>query len=160
LHGGSIRAQSEGLGMGALFTIDLPTEAPGAPGAEEAPPSEAPRQGRLRLLVVEDHPGTAAAIEQMLTAAGFDLSVTGSTAGAMALVERGSFDLLISDIGLPDASGYELMRRVQEVRPMPGIAMSGYGMAEDIAKSREAGFAEHLVKPVDVSQLERAIRQV
>ena len=68
--------------------------------------------------------------------------------------------MLISDLGLPDGSGYEILSRLGAARPMPGIAMSGYGMDEDIRRSREAGFAEHLVKPIEIPQLIAAIRRV
>jgi CheY-like chemotaxis protein len=67
---------------------------------------------------------------------------------------------VISDLGLPDQSGFELMRQIVEIRPIPGIAMSGYGMAEDIRKSREVGFLQHLVKPVSITRLEEAIRSL
>ena len=67
---------------------------------------------------------------------------------------------LISDLGLPDGSGYEVMRRVSATRNVPGIALSGYGMVEDVRQSREAGFIEHLVKPIDVKQLVAAIHRV
>ncbi len=71
-----------------------------------------------------------------------------------------SFDVLVSDLGLPDGSGYDVIRRVRAHQIVPGIAMSGYGMEEDVRRTREAGFTEHLVKPVEVSQLIAAIRRV
>ena len=76
------------------------------------------------------------------------------------MAQREPFDVLISDIGLPDGDGCEIMRRIRAIGNMPGIAMSGYGMNEDRRRSREAGFAEHLVKPIDVPQLIAAIRRV
>ena len=68
--------------------------------------------------------------------------------------------MLISDLGLPDGSGYEILSRLGAARTMPGIAMSGYGMDEDIRRSREAGFTEHLVKLIEIPQLIAAIRRV
>ena len=80
---------------------------------------------------------------------------------ALTLARNESFDIVIGDIGPPDATGYELLNRILNiVPPIQGIAMSGYGMEEDIRKSRKAGFDEHLVKPVDITQLERTLRRV
>jgi CheY-like chemotaxis protein len=81
-------------------------------------------------------------------------------ASASAAVDREPFDVIVSDLGLPDGDGYELMRRIRTIRSMPGIAMSGYGMNEDRRRSHEAGFSEHLVKPIDLEQLIAAIRRV
>ncbi len=81
-------------------------------------------------------------------------------AGALAAVERESFDVLVSDIGLPDGSGTDVMRAVRARGAVPGIAMSGFGMEEDVRRSREAGFSEHLVKPVAFGKLKEAIRRV
>jgi len=67
---------------------------------------------------------------------------------------------MISDVGLPDATGYELMQKIRQVRPIRGIAMSGFGMDEDMRKSFAAGFSEHLVKPVNFAVLEQTIRRV
>ena len=66
----------------------------------------------------------------------------------------------MSDIGLPDATGYELMQQIKSRHSMKGIAMSGYGLEEDVRKSREAGFSDHVVKPANVDQLEQAIRRI
>ena len=115
---------------------------------------------QLRLLIVEDHDDTARALRRLLGRAGFMVSVAGDVAGALALAGRESFDLVVSDLGLPDGTGYDLMAGLQKIQPLPGIAMSGYGMEDDVAKTREAGFSEHLVKPVEVPKLIAAIRRV
>ena len=70
------------------------------------------------------------------------------------------FDLLISDIGLPDRSGYDLMREVRSSRRLPGIALSGFGTEQDVNESRAAGFSEHLTKPINFEQLEKAIQNL
>ncbi len=87
--------------------------------------------------------------------------VADSLATGLELAAREDFDLLLSDLGLPDGSGLDLMRRVLADHPQArGIALSGYGMDEDIARSREAGFAEHLTKPINFERLEAVIAQV
>ena len=160
LHEGSLRAESAGAGQGATFTIELPA----APPALAAPALHLPAAGgaaqRLRLLLVEDHHDTARKLQTLLERSGYAVSTAGDVASALELAGRETFDLLISDLGLPDGSGYDVMAGLQKTQPLPGIAMSGYGMDGDVRRSREAGFAEHLVKPIGVPQLRAAIRRV
>lgn len=160
LHGGTIRAESQGEGRGATFIVELPGQPPAAalevPGPTEALPGVTP----LRLLLVEDHADTARTLARMLKAKGFAVVAAGDVASAIAAAERENFDVLVSDLGLPDGDGYEVMRAVRARRLVPGIAMSGYGMEEDMRRTAEAGFTEHLVKPVSVALLIAAIRRV
>ena len=160
LHRGTIRAESEGPSHGSTFIIELPGEMlqAVAPSPDAIPAAKGRPQ--LRLLVVEDHADTARTLHRLLKAAGFAVIAAPDVATAIATAERETFDVLISDLGLPDGDGYEIMRRVREIRSVPGVAMSGYGMDEDLRRSREAGFAEHLVKPIDMGQLIAAIRRV
>jgi PAS domain S-box-containing protein len=159
LHDGSIKAESEGLGAGSTFTICLPVAVAGADA--DQPAGAAPSMsGGIRILVVEDHEDTAAMLGRLLRGAGYSVSVANTAASAVAAAKQERFDLVLSDLGLPDATGYELIERLQELCEIKGIAMSGYGMEEDIRRSFEAGFSEHLVKPVDFSSLERAIRRL
>jgi PAS domain S-box-containing protein len=161
LHEGTIRAESTGPGRGATFLIELPSGAP--PPVSATPPSSPPQtapQEHPRLLLVEDHVDTSAALSRLLRRAGYQVTVAGDVATALAAAEREPFDVLVSDLGLPDGTGNDLMRRLREKRPVRGIAMSGFGMDEDQRCSREAGFAEHLVKPIDLPKLEEAIRRV
>jgi DNA-binding response OmpR family regulator len=102
---------------------------------------------------VEDHASTASTLARLLRKMGHRVSVAGGMGAALDLAGRLEFDLLISDIGLPDGSGLELMRRVREVRPMPGVALSGYGTEADVRQSLEAGFIQHLTKPINIEQL-------
>ena len=83
-----------------------------------------------------------------------------TAAAGLEFAGREPFDIVVSDLGLPDMTGYEFIQRLHETRALKGIAMSGYGMEEDIQKSFAAGFSEHLVKPLDLSSLERAIRRL
>ena len=162
LHGGTIEAHSDGVGAGATFRIELPLAA-GPNTATAEPPSDATpaRPGQpLRLLVVEDHADTARVLSRLLERGGHRVRTAGSAAEAMELAASESYDLVVSDIGLPDATGYHLMRDLRERYGLTGLAMTGYGMEEDLQKGREAGFAEYLVKPVNVTLLEQAIRRV
>jgi PAS domain S-box-containing protein len=161
-HGGTISAQSDGPGMGCTFVIELPraASAPGEQDTSDPWPSGVLDLGRLRLLVVEDNADTARALGKLLRAAGYWVQTADTVAAALELAARERFDVLVSDIGLPDATGYELIKRLRQRCKLPAIAMSGFGMDEDLRKSRDAGFSEHLVKPVRVSQLEEAIQRV
>ena len=161
LHRGSIRAESAGPGQGSTFMLELPEAAPDTAGKSPhfAPP-ESGEQPRMRLLLVEDHLDTARTISRLLRAAGFAVTTATDVASASAAASKEPFDVLVSDLGLPDGDGYEIMRRIRAIRSVPGIAMSGYGMNEDRRRSQEAGFTEHLVKPIDLPQLVAAIRRV
>jgi len=163
MHGGTITAESAGKGQGAAFTVRLDTTAQRAPLSSDG---RAPRASsdastaRSRVLLVEDHPDTARTLAKLLNLAGFDVKTAGSAALALQLAAGESFDVVVSDIGLPDATGYELMQQLRDRHRMKGIALSGYGMEDDMRKSREAGFVDHVVKPVNLSQLEAVIRRV
>jgi CheY-like chemotaxis protein len=114
----------------------------------------------LRVLLVDDHPDTCAALERLLTLRGHTVTAAHNMREALVTAGQGSFDLLISDVGLPDGNGMDLLRTVRTQQPIRGIAISGFGMDADIGKSLEAGFAEHLVKPVKLEKLEAAIARV
>jgi two-component system CheB/CheR fusion protein len=163
LHGGSLTVSSCGRGCGAVFTIHLPSALPEAP-VDSAPagrtvPAE---EGPLRILLVEDHLDTAEAMADLLRARSHRVTIAMDIKNALATVEavgEEGFDLLISDLGLPDGSGLDLMRKVSARYHLRGIALSGYGMDEDIRRSLDAGFVRHLTKPVSPQVLEAAIRQ-
>ena len=160
MHGGTIRAESAGLGAGATFVVALPNACAsveeGAPKAASGVPAGA---ADTRILIVEDHADTARILGRLLGKRGYQVQIAGRVEEALLALSE-PVDLIISDVGLPDGTGYELIRRALEIRPVIGIAMSGFGMEEDILKSREAGFSEHLVKPVDVVQIDEAIRRL
>jgi signal transduction histidine kinase len=161
LHRGTIRAESAGLGHGSTFVIELPGAAPEALGKPAGDVSAEPEgTRRLRILLVEDHADTARILSRLLGRAGYAVITASDVAEAETVAKREAFDLLISDLGLPDGNGHEVIRRVGAHRIVPAIAMSGYGMDEDMRRSREAGFTEHLVKPVDVAHLIAAIKRV
>jgi signal transduction histidine kinase/CheY-like chemotaxis protein len=158
LHHGTITAASPGVGLGATITIELPLcDAPECrPAATETAPAPAPK-GHVRILLVDDHADTLRGLTRLLERRGF--AVTPASTGAQALHEAGqqSFHLLISDLGLPDITGTELVRQIHAIQTLPAIALSGYGMEADRASSKEAGFSTHITKPVDFEQLITAI---
>jgi signal transduction histidine kinase len=165
LHGGVLTAWSEGEGAGAAFTVHLPLAGveclalPAVPAPVEAE-GELRAAGPLRLLLVEDHRDTAEAMADLLRAQGHRVTVAGTVTEALGAAESaGGLDLLVSDLGLPDGSGLDLMRELAARRGLRGIALSGYGTEEDVRRSREAGFEEHLTKPVDFQTLKDAIRR-
>ncbi|HZJ15122.1 MAG TPA: ATP-binding protein, partial [Chthoniobacteraceae bacterium] len=157
LHGGSLTAQSDGPNRGATFTIDLPL-ATQSPTTIAAVPSETARRRPLRLLVVEDHEATANVMVRLLTKRGYLVSAASNISEALAVLQKSPIDLLISDVGLPDGSGRDLMEKVRETHDLPGIALSGYGTEADLEQSSAVGFSVHLTKPVDIERLDREIQ--
>jgi signal transduction histidine kinase len=169
-HGGRLTALSQGKDRGATFTVELPLHVP-LPGPQ-APrldpirdqPASAPPEWAadrpLHILVVEDHADTALALTELLVTRGYRVTVAGSIAAAREAAAASAIDLVISDLGLPDGSGQDLMRELAARHGLHGIALSGYGMEEDVQRSREAGFDTHLTKPVNLEVLEAAIQQV
>lgn len=161
-HQGTITARSDGAGKGSVFTVlldltqEIPKKRPSA-GSLRATPEEAPG---LSILLVDDHPDTRSSFQSLLERRGHRITVASTVAEACAKADAGEFQLLISDIGLPDGSGYDLMRAMARHPRMRGIAVSGYGMKEDITRSREAGFSAHLTKPIRVAELEKSITEV
>ena len=113
-----------------------------------------------RILLVDDHLDTARAMGRLLRRWGCEVKTADSVASALEAAETTKFDILVSDIGLPDGSGLDLIQKLNARAPVRGIAVSGFGMEEDLNSSRRAGFAEHLVKPVDLGRLEAAIRKL
>jgi CheY-like chemotaxis protein len=113
-----------------------------------------------RVLVVDDHQDTCTGMKMMLERRGYEITVAYSAEQAVQKTHNQDFDLLISDIGLPDRSGYELMRELRESKGMPGIALTGFGSEHDISKARAAGFAEHLTKPINFERLQEAIQNL
>lgn len=160
LHSGSISAESKGAGRGSTFRVELPVAAAGSAFLADSEILE-PRAGEeLRVLIVEDHADTAAMLARLLGASGYDVAVANSAAEGLEISAGAVFDIVVSDIGLPDSTGYEFMKKLRTIRKIKGIAMSGYGMEEDIRRSLEAGFSEHLVKPVSLLSLQQAIHRL
>lgn len=176
LHDGQIGASSAGRDQGSTFIVVLPlargkmserTESRGEPDASRSnslhplppTPTRSPMpMNRRRILLVEDHSPTRLTLLHLLKSRHFDVSAVGTASDAHKLTLTNEFDLVISDVGLPDRNGYELMGELRAIQPrLIGIALSGYGMEEDLARSQAAGFSFHLVKPITIGLLEEAI---
>src|SRR5207247_1695745 len=114
----------------------------------------------LRILLVDDHTDTCDALERLLVRRGHLVAAAHNVRAALETAVRDQFDLLISDISLPDGSGMDLMAQLRAISPIPGIAISGFGNNGDIEKSLQAGFSDHLVKPIKLEKLEAAISRV
>ena len=163
LHGGTVRAESPGPGRGSVFTVRLPAARP-APAAPPHDGAVRPLTGR-RVLLVEDNDDTRRLLGMMLRLAGAQVRSVGSGDEALGLLAADPPDVLVSDIGMPGMDGYELVRRLRrmpapEVRTLPAIALTGFTAAEDRERAMQAGFQEHLAKPVELSALAAAIRRV
>ncbi|MEY2544431.1 MAG: hypothetical protein QOE81_1892 [Verrucomicrobiota bacterium] len=166
-HRGKISVESPGKDKGSTFIVQLKTVAApvrtdnGADGARPAvPEKKKPISRRHRLLVVDDHVDTCTGMRMMLERRGYDITVAHSAGQAVEKTQEADFDLLISDIGLPDRSGYELMSELRQSKGLIGIALSGFGMETDVTKARDAGFSEHLTKPINFDRLDQAIRHL
>ena len=113
--------------------------------------------GEIRLIVVEDHAETAEGLKKFLSATGYQVFVATDMASALSLASSVQFDVLLSDLGLPDGTGWELLKRLSAERRIRAIAFSGYNSPADRQRSAEAGFLEHLAKPLAPDQLCAAI---
>lgn len=158
-HGGTLTAQSEGRDRGSTFICSMPTLS----AAEVATvPSRGNREAShhsLKILLVDDHEDTCAALEKLLVRRGHLVAATHNLRSAMEAAVRNKFDLLISDVALPDGTGLDLMMRLRAISNIPGIAISGFGNNGDIERSLRAGFSEHLIKPIKLEKLEAAIER-
>jgi CheY-like chemotaxis protein len=157
-HHGYINAESQGRDRGTRVTTLLPTcERDSIPESTDAPCSTAKRKS-ARLLLVEDHEDTNRALTSMLRRCGYEVHSASDFRSALDIATSKQFDVLVSDIGLPDGSGLDLLKALRAKGDVFGIALSGYGMEEDIRRSGEAGFSHHLVKPVDLNKLDSIIQ--
>jgi len=157
-HRGTISAASAGKDKGATITVELPTTS-AADVAATLPQGAAPHCS-LKILLVEDHEDTLRAMARLLRKLEHSVITATCVVEALDAANEHEFDLLISDLGLPDGTGIELMRSILEKRPCKGIALTGYGMESDISGTRAAGFTAHLTKPVSFQDLANAIQQV
>jgi PAS domain S-box-containing protein len=172
LHSGTIRAESEGRDRGSTFVIELPLEVQASIGHDDRG-AQGDRSGvpnlvlqgealgpRRSILLVEDHTPTRVALERLLQRRNFQVFVAETAAEARGVAKEEKIDIVISDIGLPDGNGYDLMAELEGLYSVKGIAMTGYGMDSDVARSRSMGFSVHLMKPVSMQALDAAIANV
>ena len=156
LHGGSISAESEGESRGATFAIELATtgERPMRTAPERPGRHRLETRGRLSILLVEDDVDTGLAVRELLEEAGFDVRLADGVEAARRAFREQPAEILVTDVGLPDGSGLELFAGLKTSHPdLRGVVLSGYGMESDLERSRTLGFAEHLVKPLNLDRL-------
>jgi PAS domain S-box-containing protein len=158
-HGGGIEGSSSGPNQGATFTLRFPLSAGAARKTAPAAAIPAAQGPGLNILLVEDHKDTRVCIQRLLEATSHRITSAANALTALELAENTRFDLVISDLGLPDLTGHELMRRLHARFGIPGIALSGYGMENDLAASRQAGFKFHLTKPVSFERLKSFVAE-
>ncbi len=168
-HGGSLQAESAGLGQGSTFTVHLPIRhtpsahsRPKAPSTHTSEPSAvdtaSTRLDRLKVLVVDDEEDARSLLVEALGEQGAVVTSAASMAAALDEVERAVPDLIVSDIGMPHGDGYTLIRRIRQLPDgqggnVPAIALTAYARSEDVGHALAAGFQAHLAKPVDVPRL-------
>lgn len=157
-HQGKIAADSRGTGKGACFSVELPTSVQEIDRKVKKNATPAPERQSLRILLVEDHEDTNRSLTKLLRRRGYEVESANSVRSALDFAAAGRFDVLVSDIGLPDGSGIDLMAALESDRPSLGIALTGFGMEEDVQKTQQVGFAHHLVKPVDLNKLDSLIQ--
>ncbi len=158
LHGGTISVSSKGLGQGALFVIRLRAET--AANAAPAPPAASPNPPGRRVLIIDDNLDAAESLRLLLEFSGHSVSVAGDGPSGLALARSAPLDIVLCDIGLPLMNGYEVASAFRADRKLCGIrlvAISGYARAEDLARSKAAGFDAHLAKPPALEAIEREL---
>jgi signal transduction histidine kinase len=159
LHGGDVSATSRGPGQGATFRVRLPLALGPVASAGAAAPSVRPRGVALRVLVVEDNADAASTLREALELLGHEVHVASDGDAGVAAAERIAPDVVVCDIGLPGIDGYEVARRLSArdgARPLL-VAVTGYALPEDRRRALEAGFVQHLAKPLRIEDLERVI---
>jgi PAS domain S-box-containing protein len=172
MHHGTIQASSAGSNQGATFTVKLPGAMMPPHGASDTsirlsaePKVEAANQNnefnrQYRLLLVEDHKPTLQVISGLLRRDGYEVNTAGTVSDALRVASVESFDLVISDLGLPDGTGIQLMQQLRGLYQLKGVALTGFGMEEDVTRSQDAGFIAHIIKPVHMIELRRIIRGI
>ncbi len=162
LHGGSLHAFSAGPGLGSTFSLSLPLHAARAQEAviDSQLPAETAQGTGKKVLIVDDNVDAATTLSELLRVWGYQTSVVHDAPAALDLLDEVAVDIALLDIGLPVMDGYELARRIRgrpEARELRLIALTGYGQSSDQLQSRSSGFDAHLVKPVDIGKLVRAL---
>jgi signal transduction histidine kinase/ActR/RegA family two-component response regulator len=162
LHSGTIEASSEGSGKGSCFTMTFPLAREN--GQDDKRESSSDRKNLpakapgLHVLLVDDHEATRSTLAKLLANRHYKVTVAGSVGEAVALGKQFKFDLVISDIGLPDGTGYEVFKAILKHSPNAmGVALTGYGMEKDLVDSKESGFSMHLTKPVRIDALDSVL---
>lgn len=158
-HRGTLTAESPGKNQGATFTATFPVAEHSAGASKNVVPSLPAERKSMRVLLVEDHEDTNRSLTHLLRRRGYHVHAARSVQSALAMAATEQFDVLVSDIGLPDGSGIDLMQKLTTDHPVFGIALTGFGMEEDVRRSHEVGFHHHLIKPVDLNRLDALIQR-
>jgi signal transduction histidine kinase/DNA-binding response OmpR family regulator len=160
MHDGRIVAESGGRDQGSTFSVFFPVAEGEARQISSSAPSPHRSRTSLRILLVEDHEDTNRSLTNLLRRRGYHVQPATTFHAALDHAANEQFDVLVSDIGLPDGSGIDLLQKLNAARPIPGIALTGFGMESDIRQSRDVGFSHHLIKPVDLNKLDSIIQEV
>jgi signal transduction histidine kinase/CheY-like chemotaxis protein len=158
-HSGKLVAESAGRNQGATFTAVFPVVEHNAGGRRDSAPSLPAARKSMRVLLVDDHEDTNRSLTQLLRRRGYHVQPAYSVQSALEAAAHERFDVLVSDIGLPDGSGIELMQKLKSDHAIFGIALTGFGMEDDLRRSHDVGFNHHLIKPVDLNKLDALIQQ-
>jgi signal transduction histidine kinase/DNA-binding response OmpR family regulator len=159
LHSGGIVIDSPGKGHGTTVTVTLPAVAEQPSRSADSLPAGNPAGENLKILLLEDHVDTNESLTLLLELRGYTVRSALNVAAALDLASSEHFDLLLSDLGLPDGTPAAVMKKVAERNGTIGVALSGFGMERDVEMSRGFGFSHHLVKPVDVGRLMEILEQ-
>jgi two-component system CheB/CheR fusion protein len=163
LHGGRVAAESEGIGQGASFSVWIPLEKEGEAALRTESTGATGALRRKFILVVDDSPETTEMLGKLLELEGAFVESARSGAEALEIAQRKRFDLVVSDISMPEMDGYELLRSLRELPEMdkvPAVALTGYGRNIDVDRAKQEGFAEHLTKPLDIDKLLKIVREL
>ena len=160
LHEGTLTASSEGAGKGATFTLEIAAIPDVKEPRTAARAPELQSRGSKKILLVEDHVDTLRLLARMLRRWGYPVVTADSAQAALEEAAKEPFDLLVSDLGLPDGDGWNVMKEVKKLYGVRGLAISGFGTADDIRRSHDAGFEEHIVKPVSGETLHEAVERI
>ncbi|HEX3282940.1 MAG TPA: PAS domain S-box protein [Pyrinomonadaceae bacterium] len=163
LHGGRVSAESTGVGAGARFSVWIPLYKAGIAGLEPEKTGSTGALANKFILVVDDSAETTEMLGKLLQLEGAFVESARSGAEALEIAQRKSFDLVVSDISMPEMDGYLLLRKLRELPSManvPAVALTGYGRGADVDRALEEGFAEHLTKPLDLDQLLVIVRRL
>ena len=155
-HGGTLSASSAGPGAGSCFCVALST-VPAPVGEFPEKASQLTGEPSRRILILEDHEDTANVLAQILTSLGHHADCHSTIGSAERALSEGTYDLILSDLGLPDGNGLDFLRSVRKVCQVPAVALTGYGMADDIQSCLDAGFDAHLTKPLDMDKLQKSL---
>ena len=160
-QGGSITATSGGKNRGSTFVVTMPrAHATTNPATARNVNNGRHMEAAHRILLVEDHEDTSEILAEFLETRGYRVKIADTVASALRIADAENFDLVLSDLGLPDGTGYDLMRQLQERHHLRGVALSGYGREKDVEEAKAAGFLEHVTKPPNPEHLLKVISRV